>query len=90
MRIIISYFTDYALSIQDNKICLTSSKMKMHRIVETLNITNKFYGKERELVNQGASNSSNFSVRSLYTYLQNKRMRRCGVPPPPTNNFRKT
>ena len=25
-----------------------------------------------------------------YTYLQNKRMRRCGVPPPPTNNFRKT
>ena len=26
----------------------------------------------------------------IYTYLQNKRMRRCGVPPPPTNNFRKT
>ena len=26
----------------------------------------------------------------VYTYLQNKRMRRCGVPPPPTNNFRKT
>ena len=28
-----------------------------------------------------------------YTYLRNKRMRRCGVPPPPpppTNNFRKT
>ena len=28
--------------------------------------------------------------KSIYTYLQNKRMRRCGVPPPPTNNFRKT
>ena len=26
---------------------------------------------------------------TLYTYLQNKRMRRCGVAPP-TNNFRKT
>ena len=28
-------------------------------------------------------------AKKEYTYLQNKRMRRCGVPPP-TNNFRKT
>ena len=28
-------------------------------------------------------------IVSIYTYLQNKRMRRCGVAPP-TNNFRKT
>ena len=26
----------------------------------------------------------------VYKILQNKWMRRCGVPPPPTNNFRKT
>ena len=32
---------------------------------------------------------SGTSCRYIYTYLQNKRMRRCGVAPP-TNNFRKT
>ena len=26
----------------------------------------------------------------IYTILQNKKMRRCRVPPSPTNNFRKT
>ena len=30
-----------------------------------------------------------YFILGFYTYLQNKRMRRCGVAPP-TNNFRKT
>ena len=43
--IIIIYITYNALNIQSNEICLTSSN-KIHRIVETINATNKCYGKE--------------------------------------------
>ena len=58
------FFLHITVYIQYNKICLRSSN-KIHRIVEVLNFTNKFYCKESYFFNHGASSSSSFSVRSL-------------------------